>query len=454
MSILSAMLGACVGSFLNVVIYRLPRGLSVGKPRRSFCPHCERPIAAYDNIPVLSFLWLRGRCRHCRAPISLQYPIVELVTALAFVATYDAFIIAGWRRGIGVWPQDGAIVAAHWILWAGLIATAVMDIEAYYLDIRVTWTVMIAGVVCHVLWTPASSAGWWRPGPVLAVGTFAGAAVLGLTGLVGAMRRMPGAADGAEEDGGVEVEAGQEVTGGARRAASPYVALGAMVLGLAIVAGYVVWAAAMPGAAGVRVVGAAGLIMVVTIVVAGAPREVDGQILAEIEAERTSARGAAVEEFAWLAPAIVAAIGAMVVVVRGLPAGSAGREGLEGLLNYQVVGQWRPVLGLATALCSWLIAGGLGWFVRIFFTVVLGKEALGVGDIHILAAAGAVMGWPDVVLGFFLSAPLALVATLWFVLRRRSRAIQYGPWLGLGFFLAAAFGDRVFGWLEIRALMG
>jgi leader peptidase (prepilin peptidase) / N-methyltransferase len=78
-TLLAAALGAALGSFLNVVAYRLPRGLSLVRPG-SRCPACETPIRPYDNVPVLSWLLLRGRCRSCRAPISPRYPIVEAVT--------------------------------------------------------------------------------------------------------------------------------------------------------------------------------------------------------------------------------------------------------------------------------------------------------------------------------------------------------------------------------------
>ncbi len=77
-------LGGAVGSFLNVVVYRLPAGMSISWPG-SHCPRCNHAIRAYDNVPVLAWLWLRGRCRDCRQPISFRYPLVEAVTAGLFL---------------------------------------------------------------------------------------------------------------------------------------------------------------------------------------------------------------------------------------------------------------------------------------------------------------------------------------------------------------------------------
>ena len=86
---LAAVVGAIFGSFLNVVAYRLPRGESLSRPR-SRCPQCQTQIKAYDNVPVLSWLALRGRCRTCRTPISARYPLVEAVTGLlCALVVYD-----------------------------------------------------------------------------------------------------------------------------------------------------------------------------------------------------------------------------------------------------------------------------------------------------------------------------------------------------------------------------
>jgi leader peptidase (prepilin peptidase) / N-methyltransferase len=74
--------GMCIGSFLNVCIYRLPTSKSIVDPPRSICPGCNNPIRFYDNIPVLSYFWLKGRCRNCDAPISFRYPMVELITGI------------------------------------------------------------------------------------------------------------------------------------------------------------------------------------------------------------------------------------------------------------------------------------------------------------------------------------------------------------------------------------
>jgi leader peptidase (prepilin peptidase)/N-methyltransferase len=108
----SFVLGTLIGSFLNVCIYRWPAELSVVRPR-SRCPSCGAPIAGYDNIPILSYLILRGRCRHCGAAISIQYPVIELATGLIWLA-------AAIRFGVSV---DGASSAIFLTLILGIAMT-------------------------------------------------------------------------------------------------------------------------------------------------------------------------------------------------------------------------------------------------------------------------------------------------------------------------------------------
>lgn len=86
---LAALIGLCCGSFLNVVIHRLPLGVSIVRPR-SRCPRCEGPIAPYDNVPLLSYLLLRGKCRRCHAPIPLRYPAVECMGSICVIAAVFA----------------------------------------------------------------------------------------------------------------------------------------------------------------------------------------------------------------------------------------------------------------------------------------------------------------------------------------------------------------------------
>jgi len=92
------LIGLCVGSFLNVVIYRYIQGMSPFKPVYSFCPHCKTRIKWYHNIPIVSYLLLKGRCAYCGAPISIRYPLVEFLTGCLFAWLYlKIFPIFGWK---------------------------------------------------------------------------------------------------------------------------------------------------------------------------------------------------------------------------------------------------------------------------------------------------------------------------------------------------------------------
>ncbi len=115
-SIFIFLLGCCIGSFLNVCIYRLPIGLSVFSPSRSFCPQCKAPVRAYDNIPILSFLLLGGKCRSCGGKISWRYPAVELLTG---VIAFALFLKYGLSSSF----------LSLFILSAALIAITFIDLD-------------------------------------------------------------------------------------------------------------------------------------------------------------------------------------------------------------------------------------------------------------------------------------------------------------------------------------
>jgi leader peptidase (prepilin peptidase) / N-methyltransferase len=130
--------GAAIGSFVNVLAYRLPRRESLVKPR-SRCPQCGTQIAAYDNVPVVSWLLLHGRCRHCRAAISVRYPIVEALTALLFVVV-----------GLEVGLEADLLPALA--LTITLVAAAETDLEHRIIPNRL---MAVSGVAAIALWAIA-----------------------------------------------------------------------------------------------------------------------------------------------------------------------------------------------------------------------------------------------------------------------------------------------------------
>ena len=137
--------GCCVGSFLNVVIYRVPRDMKVSEPKRSFCPACKYQIPIWLNIPILSWLMLRGKCANCKLPISPRYLLVELLTGLLFLA---AFLHLGQLDRWTGW--DHTIIAA-WIFLALAVAGSFIDIEHQILPHSITWGGAAVGLICAAL---------------------------------------------------------------------------------------------------------------------------------------------------------------------------------------------------------------------------------------------------------------------------------------------------------------
>ena len=134
--------GLCVGSFLNVVVARLPQGVSIVTPP-SACPHCGSQIRARDNVPVLSWLLLRGRCRDCREPISWRYPALELLTAGLVAACALAY-------GLSL----RALAAA--IFCTALVAISAVDIERRIVPNKIVLPAAVAVLALNLAWKPSA----------------------------------------------------------------------------------------------------------------------------------------------------------------------------------------------------------------------------------------------------------------------------------------------------------
>ncbi len=142
-------LGCCIASFLNVCIWRLPRNESVAWPP-SHCPNCNARIRWYQNIPVISWLALRGRCANCHKPISVRYTIVELLGGTLFLMAYDQWAAGFFLKAtpaIGLVPiHDVWMVPVYALVFSGLILGSFIDLEHFYLPDRVTIGGMVLGV--------------------------------------------------------------------------------------------------------------------------------------------------------------------------------------------------------------------------------------------------------------------------------------------------------------------
>jgi leader peptidase (prepilin peptidase)/N-methyltransferase len=134
--VLAFVLGACVGSFLNVCIYRLPLNLSVNQPPRSFCPSCKTQIPWHQNLPLVSWLLLRGRCARCGARIAFRYFAVELLTALFFLIIWKSF---PWQ-----------IAIAYWVFIAFVIAATFIDFEHFIIPDEITIGGAVAGMLASI----------------------------------------------------------------------------------------------------------------------------------------------------------------------------------------------------------------------------------------------------------------------------------------------------------------
>ncbi|MAY73588.1 MAG: hypothetical protein CMJ31_02490 [Phycisphaerae bacterium] len=416
------MFGACIGSLINVLVYRMPLGIGVVTPP-SRCPACETRLTWRENIPVLGWILLGGRCRFCRSKISPEYPLVEALAALLFAGLFALwFAIPSETVWLGVdwgglapdWTRNGfadtwPTFAVTLVAVACLLAMTLVDAKTFTIPLVLAWIPAIVAVVAlpaHAAWVefdrgPVSS---WIQGD------------------------------------------GYWLTPSRERW---YAARGWL------------WSLATPGAGNWRLIGSSigaviGLGMSVLLVrlkligqsfadyaaweeKAIAAEEAAGRDTPELWIQYPHARREMIKELAFVAPPVLLFIagGWAAYWLVGAMAGpwTAPAHAYGDPIPPVLAPLWLVVL--SGSLLGYLIGGAVVWGVRIFGSLAFGKEAMGIGDVHLLAGAGACFGWIDVSLGFFAA---AFVALFWTILGfavggKLKRAMPFGPFLAVGTFL-------------------
>ena len=365
-------LGTCLGSFLNVIVYRLPRGESIVFPS-SHCPHCGRAIKWYDNIPILSFLLLRGRCRFCKAPISPRYLVIELLTAVLVCGLYVCYFVLEMRDGAGRFTRAWPMFAAHAALLCGLLASSVVDIQLFIVPLPVMWFCAAVGIAAaavrpHPFMPPASPAAALASVGAI-IGLFVGKGMLHLGWL---QESFLDAEDEPSLPSDEATERPESVSISASQGVDP--------------------------------------------------------------------RSEILRELLFLTPAILLAVGGWFLAARVPAVGGP----LEALLGCQTNGRLGKHLAYGMGgVFGLLVGGSLIWGTRILGTLVFGREAMGMGDVHILAAVGAVTGWQVSVLTFFAAPLFGLVWALHLLITRGKRELPYGPWLAVGALAVMLFYDGI-----------
>lgn len=357
--------GACVGSFVNVLIFRLPAGVSVITPP-SRCPSCGTRLSWRENLPIVGWLALRGRCRHCRVAISPQYLVVELAMATLFLLLAIRYYVvppstpvfgsvgAEWWYRTGMLRSAPAFFALL-LLIAGLVAMALIDARTFQIPIEIPFVLTVAGFV-----------------------------LLPLQGVID-----------------------QLLPGSHYRPGEPW----AIPLGK--------WPQFF-----ISVGGMAGLVVSLTLLRFGIVRysfHDYEEYVQEDEplADYPHARREMGVEILFLLPCLI-----------GLLVGW--------LVAREASIQYPPpaIRAIGSVFAGYLVGGGLVWGIRILGTLGFGREAMGLGDVHLLAAVGAILGWWMPIPVFFIAPFFALGwAGFAFVLRRLTRGprreLPFGPHLAV-----------------------
>ncbi len=381
-------LGACVGSFLNVVVYRLPHGKSWwdGIKRLTYppshCPNCNTPLAWSDNIPVLGWIMLRGQCRYCHVPISKRYPLVEAATGLIFVLYYVSFFLLDLGPCLAAPPSQWGVIAQpvhmeisrDWPIYglymfalAGLLASSLIDAELFIIPLEIPWTLAVVGIIVHAL---AADPG--MPGNLVATPMIAAAGAGGLVGLlisVGLLMAGVLPRSFAQGEPILEVD---------RRAMTKEIEA----------------------------------------------LKKQGQPAPPLPPEYTS--GQIRLQMLWeilfiLLPVLGAALMMWMVRQTGV---------LHESWTQLMQKSW--LAGLLGSINGALVGAAVVWLTRIFGTLAFGRVAMGLGDVHLMFGVGAVLGGLGVTVAFFIAPFFGLVLALWMLIRQKRRELPFGPYLSLG----------------------
>lgn len=385
LSVFSFLFGICIGSFLNVVIHRLPRGLSLASPPSS-CPSCGYRIPFYLNVPLLSWLILRGKCRNCKAPISPRYFVVELFTGLCFLALMLCYF--HWNvRNFGFLPdihppaffQGGWLIyLLHVILIASFIAASAIDLELWVIPLSICWFVTLAGLIISSLSSYVLDFEMIRQFHIFPT---ASTKITALT-------------------------------------------FGTLI-GLAI-----------------------SLVLLFTGIFKQSYPEVE-QLDPEtapkgaIDSDQYNDRLEILKELLFLTPVIICSIISF-VLFKNLPAFTAFLEKMNSM---------PAICNFSGSLWGYFIGCAVVWATRILGTLAFGKEAMGMGDVHLMGAAGAVIGAVPVTVAFFLAPFFGLAWAIFQAFFKKTRQIPYGPFLSIAVILVMILHDVILQRLSVMFMI-
>lgn len=403
------MLGACVGSFLNVVVWRLPRIMAPeGTPLwkqpwyalkglsdpPSHCPRCKNRLKWYDNVPVLGWIKLGGKCRFCRQPISARYPIVEAITALLFVLYYVMYYMLDIGpcapvptglfsdSAIGLYqPPPVPIFFLHLALISALLAASLIDAELFIIPPTIPLLLAVLGLSVHTLVDEPRISGALNL--VDAAGRPSPAAAMALGGAVGLVISLVllnrGVLKRSFDEGAPLLDVEREALAKATAAKK-----------------------AKKTNADEEAVAEDD---------EPAPREYSS---AEVRAEMR-------KEMAFLLPPMMLAVLWWVLTVR-VPA-------ITSLWDAWLRHDW--VSGLLGSLFGALIGGFVVWLTRILGSMAFGREAMGLGDVDLMFGVGAIIGAGAATVAFFLAPFFGILTAVYLLITGKSRELPYGPYLSM-----------------------